>query len=193
MLCVLCTLCLCCAYVLRDTLSLYPPLNCAKELTQRWGLTKDLLALNFHFHKHTHARSHTHSHTHTHGTATCLDNSLYLGKVVCCSALRTLDMPGGVRLVFCYFIVLILLFLFNAHATRSWDYEKRCCTVGLSDLFVVVQERAHERQNDTRCRYDIRKISISIKFHLFFILPALVVAAVAAPPVVVATTATWSQ
>lgn len=62
-----------------------------------------------------------------------------------------------------------------------------------SDLFVVVQERAHERQNDSRYRYEIRKISISIKFHFFFILPALVVAAVAAPPVVVATTATWSQ
>lgn len=50
------------AYVLRATLSLYPPLNCAKELTQRhWGLPKDLPALNFHFHKHTqtHARAST--------------------------------------------------------------------------------------------------------------------------------------
>lgn len=130
--CVLCTLCLCYVYVLRATLSLYPPLNCAKELTQRhWGLTKDLPELNFHFHKHTHTHARRHTHiklTHTHGTRSCLDNSMYSGKVVCGSTFKD---TGYACICFFFWFCFNVLSLFNAHATRSWDYEKRCCTVGL--------------------------------------------------------------
>lgn len=80
-------------------------------------------------HIYTRAQAHSHKpNTHTHGTRSCLDNSMYSGKVVCGSSFKD---TGYACIWFFFWFCFNVLSRFNAHATRSWDYEKRCCTVGL--------------------------------------------------------------